>query len=66
MIKAYVETIQGDTARVLVGDEAVAVSVPLSQLPGGVKEGAMLNVKFSFDVAGSIRRQARASGEGRE
>lgn len=65
MIRAYVDSLQGVNARVLVGEEAVAVSVPVHELPPGTKEGTVLRLNLAIDHAATASR-ARAKAQGLE
>ena len=57
MSKAFVESVSGDVARVLIGDEAVAVAIPLRQLPPGTHEGMVLQARFTIDEAATAARK---------
>jgi len=59
MLQAIVDSIQGDFARVLIGHEGVAVSIPLNQLPPRVHEGMVLRVKFTVDTAATVARDPK-------
>ncbi len=66
MAKAYVESVTGDVARVLIGDEGVAVAIPLRQLPPGTREGMVLQARFTIDEAATVaRKKAEKAGQGR-
>lgn len=60
MIRAYVDQIHGDMSRVLIGDEAVAVSIPLRLLPPATGEGTVLRVHFTMDTAATLAKKASA------
>jgi hypothetical protein len=61
MLRAYVDYMQGESARVLVGDEDVAISIPIHQLPPGTKQGTVLRVNLNIDQAATnARAKARA------
>ncbi|HOF88281.1 MAG TPA: DUF3006 domain-containing protein [Armatimonadota bacterium] len=64
MLRAYVESVHGESARVLIGDEAVAVSIPVHQLPPAAKEGTVLRLNMTIDQAATARMRGRA-GESR-
>lgn len=57
MIKAYVDSIQGSTARVVIGEDAVAVAIPLNELPPGTREGMVLAVRFNIDMGATQARK---------
>jgi len=57
---AFVESIHGDIARVIMGEESVAVTIPLRHLPPGTGAGTVLQAKFSIDHAAT---NARAKGQ---
>jgi len=49
-IKGFVDRIEGTVAVVLLGDdESVKVSLPVSWLPKGIKEGTVINLGVSVD-----------------
>lgn len=57
-LSAFVDSINGDICRVLLGAGAAPVEIPLALLPPGVEEGASFMVRFSepkIDVAGKKR-----------
>lgn len=57
-LKAFVDRIHNGVATLLLGeDESVTVSVPVSWLPSGVREGTVLR----FDIL--IDRQASEMGK---
>lgn len=61
MLRAYVDSMQSESARVLVGDEDVAISIPVHQLPPGTKQGTVLRVNLTIDQAATnARAKARA------
>lgn len=66
MSKAFVESIHGDHARVLIGEEAVAVAIPLRQLPPGTQAGMVLQAKFTIDLAATHTREKAAKARGRD
>ncbi len=55
MLRAYVESIHGESARVLIGDEAVAISIPVHLLPPAAREGTVLRLNMTVDQAASVR-----------
>ncbi|MHB9022686.1 MAG: hypothetical protein ACYC7E_00715 [Armatimonadota bacterium] len=61
MIKASVESISGDQARVLVGDERVAIILPLQELPPGTRAGTTFRLRFSIEGAASQTPSAKAT-----
>ena len=63
-VKAYVDSIYGDSARVLIGDEGVAVAVPLRLLPPRTLVGMVLRVRFTLDQAATLARGASAKSMG--
>ncbi|MHB0939279.1 MAG: DUF3006 domain-containing protein [Armatimonadota bacterium] len=62
MLQAYVDSIQGSTARVVIGEDQVAVAIPLRELPPGTREGMVLAVRFNIDMGAT---QARKNSPGR-
>ena len=49
-MKAFIDRIDDGIATLLLGeDESVAVSVPVSWLPPGVREGICLRMDFGID-----------------
>jgi len=58
MLKAYVDGIQGSTARVVIGEDAVAVAIPLRELPPGTREGMVLAVRFTIDMGATQARKS--------
>jgi hypothetical protein len=56
ILNAYVDSISGDTARILIGDEGVAISVPLYLLPPGTRQGVVLRLRFTVDQAATNAR----------
>jgi hypothetical protein len=56
MQRAIVDRIDGNTARVLMGDEEVAVYVQLAYLPPHVHEGMVLRARYSIDTAATAAR----------
>jgi hypothetical protein len=63
MLRAYVDSIQGESARVLIGDEAVAISIPMHQLPPMTKEGTVLRLNIAIDQAATAARARRQAAE---
>ena len=59
MLTALVDSISGDTARVLIGNEEVAVAIPLKQLPPGTQEGTVLRLGFTIDDGATRARAVR-------
>ena len=60
---AVVDNIDGSYARLLIGDDAVAISVAVSHLPPRAHEGMVLRVRFSADQAATnaqVRKGSRA------
>lgn len=65
MLKGYVDSIQGMAARVLIGDEEVAVAIPVHELPPGTREGMVLALRFNIDHgATAARAAAKKASEG--
>jgi len=60
ILKASVDSIDGDNARVLVGDEGVAISVPVQLLPPGTHQGMVLRVRFTIDQAATNAKITKA------
>lgn len=58
MLKAYVDNIQGGSARVVIGEDEVAVAIPLGDLPPGTREGMVLAVRFNIDMGATQARKA--------
>ena len=63
MLKAIVDNIQGGTARLLVGDDGVAVAVPVRELPRDVRPGAVVRLSFNLDEAATRAREQQAKRE---
>ena len=63
MLKAYVDSMQSGTARVLIGDEGVAVAVSARDLPPGTREGMVLALRFSIDEGATRARAAKSTAE---
>ena len=61
LLKAYVDNIDGDSARVLVGEDQVGISVPLHLLPPGTQQGMVLRLRFTIDQAATNARIAAAN-----
>ena len=61
MLRAYIDSIQGGSARVLIGDEGVAVAIPLGDLPPGTREGMVMVVRFNIDQGATRARAAQRS-----
>jgi len=61
MLKAYVDNMSGVMARVLIGDEEVAVAIPVRDLPPGTQEGMVLAVRFTIDQGATRARAAGAT-----
>lgn len=59
MLKAYIDNIDGAYARVLIGEESVAVAIPVNYLPPRVREGMVLQVKFAVDTAATAARERK-------
>lgn len=64
MLTGIVDRIDGNQARVLIGDEGVAVAIPLRYLPPRIFEGAVVRLKFTLDQASTAARDARQSVAG--
>jgi hypothetical protein len=61
MIRAYVDSVSGDQARVLIGEEGVAVAIPLHELPPGSRTGTTFRVRFTIDQAASPTKDRKES-----
>jgi len=48
-VRAFIDSVHEGVARVLLGDEPLAVEVPLSWLPEGAAEGKALRVLWEID-----------------
>jgi len=59
LLTAYVDSIQGGSARVVIGEDAVAVAISLRDLPPGTREGMVLAVRFNIDMGATQARKAR-------
>ncbi|MHB9132437.1 MAG: hypothetical protein ACYDBB_15310 [Armatimonadota bacterium] len=59
MLTAYVDSTDGYVARVLIGDESVAVAIPLHELPPGTRDGMVLCLRFSIDSGATAARANR-------
>lgn len=66
MIKAYVENIYGDVARVMIGDEGVAIAVPLRQLPRDTHEGTVMRLHFTVDQGATLAKKNAAKNSSHE
>lgn len=64
--KAFVDSVTGDVARVLIGDEEVAVAIPLRQLPPGTRQGMVLQARFTIDDAATAARKKAEKTQGTE
>ena len=53
-----VDRIEGDMA-VLVGEDALSLSVPVSRLPQGIKEGSVLRVEGDAYVLDPAQEEVR-------
>lgn len=60
MLKAYVDSIQGGSARLVIGEDEVAVAIPLDELPPGTREGMVLAVRFNIDLGATKARKESA------
>jgi hypothetical protein len=60
-LKAYVDSIDGDSARLLIGDEAVGIIVPTNLLPPHTHQGLVLRLRFTIDQAATNSRIAAAN-----
>ena len=59
-IKGFVDRIEGTVAVVLLGDdESVKVSLPISWLPKGIKEGTVIKFGVSIDEDATKAGKAR-------
>ena len=67
MVTAYVDRLDGDSARLLIGEEGVGIAIPIFALPPGVAQGMVLRLRFTIDSAATNARLARekAKGDGR-
>jgi len=64
LLKAYVDSIQGGSARVVMGDDEVAVAISLGDLPPGTREGMVLAVRFNIDMgATKVRKDSAGRSE---
>lgn len=63
---AYIDSIDGSLARVLLGEEGVAVSIPVSQLPPRAHPGMVLHLRFTVDQAATSRALAKDNWRDRE
>jgi len=53
-MKATIDRIYGDTARLVFNDQdSIAIQVPASELPRGSREGTVLRLKFVIDPGAS-------------
>jgi len=64
LIQAYVDSIQGSTVRVVIGEDQVAVAIPLRDLPPGTREGMVLAVRFNIDMGATQARKAQGDRPG--
>lgn len=55
--------VDGEHAIILVGAEETECNVPLSVLPGGMREGMWLQVRFDGDALASVELDRRATKE---
>jgi len=62
LLKAYVDSIQGGNARVVMGDDEVAVAISLGDLPPGTREGMVLAVRFNIDMGATKERKDSTGG----
>jgi hypothetical protein len=63
MVRAVVDGVSEGVARVLVGDDAVAVYISTRELPPGTREGTVLRVGFTIDQAATrANAPSRPSG----
>jgi hypothetical protein len=65
MLTAIIDRIDGNQARVLIGDEGVAVLIGLQHLPPHSHEGMVMRLKFTADAASTAAREGK-SRYGRE
>ncbi len=62
-MKAIIDRIEGDLAVLLMGDDGLSrVSVPLSLLPDGCREGDVLNVSIERNAEATQQARERVSG----
>lgn len=54
-VSVYVDSIIGGTCRLLVGEDARMLTMPLEFLPDGTGEGDMLLMSFTEDPAGAAK-----------
>ena len=66
-MRAYVDQVNSGQAMLLLGeDESVTVTIPVAWLPGGIREGDVLQLVFRRDKASTqqARKQVAAALEG--
>ena len=62
MMKAVIDRVEGDLAVVLVGEKGeFKLNLPLSLLPGGCKEGDVLNISIERDSAATDQAKERVT-----
>ncbi len=67
MVRAVVDGVADGQARVLVGDDAVAVYIATRELPPGTGAGTVLRLSFNIDQAATRSKTAtRTTGRERE
>jgi hypothetical protein len=66
VLKATIDSIQGDSARVLIGDEMVAVAISLRHLPPATHEGTVLRLSFNIDQAATLAKIRRKANKAEE
>jgi len=62
MLIAIIDYIDGAHARVLIGDEGVAVVIPTTELPPRMQDGMVLRLKFTVDQAATAARDRAIAG----
>lgn len=61
-IKAVIDEIEkGYYARILVSDEEIKVDWPIDLLPGGAKEGDILNFDIKIDIQETDKQREKAT-----
>lgn len=60
-MKAVVDKIDSGYARVLFGEDAVAISVALSDLPPRAHEGMGLHVRFNVDPTATVGKERKSA-----
>lgn len=62
MLSAIIDRIDGNQARVTIGNDSVGVAIPLSDLPPNAHEGMVMRVRFTLDQAATNAHGARPTG----